>query len=231
VRNAAFYQYSKIPWHFTTGLNQGNPSTRNRLGHPAHSEGRKTHPPYSAGLAGTHKIPNVNERLKKTEFDLNQALKANTQQIRIGVQGTVWFMPFADFLVFFHKHHPRVQMHILDCDENLCEEMLLNGSLDYVVLPDANPANERIEGLQLYTDTLYTVGTSAQGTALPDIANESIINFRQSRRNDLANFVISETDFPTIIVHSTQRYPSGIRLGVMVCRRSKHQLHTQEARS
>jgi len=123
-------------------------------------EGRHTHLT-KQGAVIRDKYTELVAAVGKIEADIANAIVGEAKSLKLAVAQTVDFTKFIGFLARYHSLYPNVQLDIVDCDESECEDLLLNGEVDFSLTFTRSSKDDQVQFLEVYKDQLGVMAASS----------------------------------------------------------------------
>jgi len=122
-------------------------------------EGRHTHLT-KQGAVIRDKYTELVAAVGKIETEISNAIIDESKSLKLAVTRSVDFSKFVVFLAHYHERCSDVQLDIVDCDEDECESLLLNGEVDFSLTFTRSSKNDQVLFLQAFKDELGVMAPS-----------------------------------------------------------------------
>ena len=122
-------------------------------------EGRHTHLT-KQGAVIRDKYMELVAAVGQIEADISSAIVDESKNLKLAVARTIDFSKFIGFLARYHALYPGVRLDITDCNESECEELLLNGEVDFSLTITRCSRDDQVLFIETFTDELGVMATS-----------------------------------------------------------------------
>lgn len=184
-------------------------------------EGRHTHLT-KQGAVIRDKYTELVAAVGKIEADISNAIVDESKSLKLAVTHTLDFSKFIPFLVRYHSLHPDVELDIVDCDERDCEDLLLNGEVDFSLTFTRSSKNDQVLFIEAFKDGLGLMA----GSGVNDLDYQNMVHSakqrlsggRQNARHSVRIFDVSD-DRPVVKVKqelwAQQLIQAGLGVGLV----------------